>query len=107
MRVLVVDDHGQVRDLLRRALERDGHSVVLAATARAAHSILGAHTVDVAIVDHGLPDGTGTELCRSLRSSGRRFPILVLTAHGEIAQRVASLDAGADDFLAKPFALAE
>jgi DNA-binding response OmpR family regulator len=107
MQVLVVDDHAEVRDLVRRALERDGHRVRLAVTVTSAEALCREARFDVAVVDHALPDGTGTELCRVLRQRGSSLPILLLTAHGEVSQRVASLDAGADDFLAKPFAVAE
>ena len=107
MQVLVVDDHVEVRDLLRRALERDGHRVRLAISVRSAEILCRDVELDVAVVDHALPDGTGTELCRALRRRGSTLPILLLTAHGEVSQRVASLDAGADDFLSKPFAVAE
>jgi two-component system, OmpR family, response regulator len=107
MQVLVVDDHWEVRDLLLRALARDGHHVRLAVSVRSAEALYRDGELDVAIVDHALPDGTGTEFCRALRRRGSTLPILLLTAHGEVSQRVASLDAGADDFLAKPFAVAE
>lgn len=106
MRVLVVDDHPDVRDLLVRSLARDGHVVEAAGDVASAERAL-ASAQDVLVLDVALPDGSGLSLCRSLRGRGARIPILLLTAHGEIAQRVAGLDAGADDFLAKPFAVAE
>lgn len=107
MELLLVDDSLEVLDLVQRALERDGHEVRLATTiARAREQIAAAHP-DVLILDVALPDGTGIDLCRVLRSEGVRCPILLLTAHGEVPKRVAGLDAGADDFLAKPFAIAE
>ena len=105
--MLVVDDSPELLDLVRRALERDAHRVRVAASVREAEDELRAATPDVLILDVELPDGTGVELCRALRKDGVRTPILILTAHGEVPQRVAGLDAGADDFLAKPFAVAE
>lgn len=107
MRVLVVDDDPELRDLVMRALERDGHRVVGAQSCATARAQLGAEGADVVVLDVALPDGTGVDLCRELRASGERVPILLLTAHGEVPQRVAGLDAGADDFVAKPFAIAE
>jgi len=107
MQVLVVDDHHEVRDLLVRALGRDGHRVEACATLAEARARLAAWTPDVIVLDLALPDGSGHELCRELRRKERSAPILMLTAHGEVSQRVAGLEAGADDFLAKPFAVAE
>lgn len=107
MRVLAVDDHAEVLDLVVRALERDGHRVHAARDVAGARDALRAEPVDVVVLDLALPDGTGVDLCRELRREGSRVPILLLTAHGEVAQRVRGLDAGADDFLAKPFAVAE
>ena len=107
MRVLAVDDHAEVLDLVVRALERDGHRVQSARDVAGAREALRAEAVDVVVLDVALPDGTGIELCQELRREGARVPILLLTAHGEVAQRVRGLDAGADDFLAKPFAVAE
>lgn len=105
--MLVVDDSPELLDLVRRALERDGHRVRTAATVAGAHAELRVATPDVLVLDVELPDGSGVELCRALRGADVRAPILILTAHGEVPQRVAGLDAGADDFLAKPFAVAE
>lgn len=105
--MLLVDDHPELLDLVARALTRDDHVVKQAGSVRGARDLLGEREPDVIILDVALPDGTGIELCRELRREGVRCPILLLTAHGEVAQRVAGLDAGADDFLAKPFAMAE
>lgn len=107
MELLLVDDSLEVLDLVQRALERDGHEVRLATTIAQAREQITAARPDVMILDVALPDGTGIDLCRALRSEGVRLPILLLTAHGEVPRRVAGLDAGADDFLAKPFAIAE
>lgn len=107
MQLLVVDDHPEVLDLVSRALTREGHNVREASTMAQARALLRERSPDVMILDVALPDGTGIELCRELRDAGQLFPILLLTAHGEVPQRVAGLDAGADDFLPKPFAVAE
>ncbi len=108
MQVLVVDDHEELLELVVRALERDGHRVRSATSLASARKELAlGGPPDVLVLDVALPDGTGLDLCESLRREGARWPILLLTAHGEVAQRVAGLDAGADDFLAKPFAVAE
>jgi len=107
MRILVVDDHADVLELVQRALERDQHVVWTAGTVAAAREKLTASTVDLIVLDLGLPDGTGQGLCAEVRAGGSSVPILVLTAKGGVASRVAMLDAGADDYLAKPFAVAE
>jgi DNA-binding response OmpR family regulator len=107
MRVLVVEDHAPTRDLLTRSLARDGHVVTTAVDLAGARELFDAATCDLVVLDLGLPDGSGLALCRALRADDARVPILILTAHGAVAQRVEALDAGADDFLAKPFALAE
>ena len=107
MNVLVVDDSPELLDLLERALVRDGHEVRVAATIAEARTRIAAAAPDLMVLDVALPDGTGIDLCRELRDGGARWPILLLTAHGEVPKRVAGLDAGADDFLAKPFAIAE
>lgn len=107
VQVLVVDDHREVRDLLVRALGRDGHRVEACATLADARERLATFTPDVIVLDLGLPDGSGEDLCRELRRAAVHVPILILTAHGEVSRRVSGLEAGADDFLAKPFAVAE
>jgi len=104
----VVDDDVDVRQLLTSALTRDGHVVVAVGTADAAQrAVYDERGADVVILDLALPDSTGIELCRSLRSAGCTTPLLMLTAHSEVAQRIESFDAGMDDFLGKPFAVAE
>lgn len=107
MKILVVDDHPEVRTVLRRTFEREGHRVTDVATLCDARDSLYNEPFDVIVLDVELPDGNGVDLCRSLRTEGVRTPILLLTAHGEVRQRVDGLDAGADDFLPKPFAIAE
>jgi DNA-binding response OmpR family regulator len=105
--LLVVDDQPELRDMLARAFERESHRVSLAGSLEEARGSLAAEPPDVIVLDVELPDGSGVDLCRELRREDVRIPILLLTAHGEVRQRVEGLDAGADDFLPKPFAVAE
>jgi len=107
MELLVVDDSLELLELLERALTRDGHEVRIATTLAEARARVDTAAPELMVLDVALPDGTGIDLCRELRDRGARWPILLLTAHGEVPKRVAGLDAGADDFLAKPFAIAE
>jgi DNA-binding response OmpR family regulator len=107
MRILVVDDHEEVLELVGRALERDQHEVFRAGSAEQAVVELGARQPDLVVLDLGLPDGSGEALCRAIRGSGDGPAILVLTAQSAVASRVRCLDAGADDYLTKPFAVAE
>lgn len=107
MRVLVVDDDIDVRELLTAALARDGHTVLAVGSAEAARAVMLDDGADVMVLDLALPDATGVELCRALRGDDSSVPILMLTAHSEVARRIESLDAGVDDFLGKPFAVAE
>lgn len=107
MRVLLVDDNAELRELVTRALTRDGHAVTAVATVAAARAALMESSPEVLVLDLGLPDGSGMALCRALRAEGERVPILMLTAQGAVARRVEGLESGADDFLAKPFAVAE
>jgi two-component system response regulator MprA len=108
MRVLVVDDERAVRESLRRALELEGYDVELAADGREALDRLEAGPdPDAVILDVLMPEVDGLEVCTELRRSGSRLPVLMLTARAEVENRVAGLDAGADDYLTKPFALEE
>jgi two-component system response regulator MprA len=108
MRVLVVDDERAVRESLRRALELEGYDVDLADDGEAALDRLGAPApADAVILDVLMPGIDGLEVCRRLRHGGNAVPVLMLTARAEVDSRVAGLDAGADDYLPKPFALAE
>ena len=103
----MVDDERAVRESLRRALELEGYQVELAADGEEALERLGAAPADAAILDVLMPGIDGLEVCRRLRASGSSVPVLMLTARAEVDSRVAGLDAGADDYLPKPFALAE
>ena len=106
MRVLVIDDEAEVRSVVARALRADGHAVATAEDLEHARERV-AEGTDLIVLDLRLPDGFGLGLCRELRADGSTVPILVLTALSQVALRVEGLDAGADDFLGKPFAVAE
>jgi len=106
MRILVIDDEADVRSVVTRALKADGHAVSTAVDLDTARKRLIDGT-DLIVLDLRLPDGFGLDLCRELRATGSTVPILLLTALSQVALRVEGLDAGADDFLAKPFAVAE
>jgi two-component system response regulator MprA len=109
LRILVVDDEPAVRESLRRALQLEGYGVELAGDGSEALYRLESREVepDGIVLDVLMPEVDGLEVARRLRRSGSRVPILMLTARDEIADRVAGLDAGADDYLVKPFALEE
>ncbi|CAN5699731.1 response regulator transcription factor [soil metagenome] len=108
MEILVVDDERAVRDSLRRALELEGYGVELAEDGEQALRRLELEPQpDAVILDILMPGADGLEVCRRLRRAGNEIPVLMLTARAEIDSRVAGLDAGADDYLSKPFALAE
>ena len=108
MDILVVDDERAVRDSLRRALELEGYGVELAEDGEQALRRLELDPQpDALILDVLMPGADGLEVCRRLRSVGSEIPVLMLTARSEVDSRVAGLDAGADDYLSKPFALAE
>jgi two-component system, OmpR family, response regulator MprA len=107
MRILVVDDEPAVRDAVDRALRLDGHEVALAHDGRQALDAVAAAPPDAVVLDLLMPQVDGLEVCRRMRAAGDRTPVLVLTARDAIADRVRGLDAGADDYLVKPFALEE
>jgi two-component system, OmpR family, response regulator MprA len=109
MRILVVDDERAVRDSLRRALTLEGYQVDLADDGDTALTQLrsGESQPDAIVLDVLMPGVNGLEVCRTLRAAGDRVPVLMLTARDQIDDRVAGLDAGADDYLVKPFALEE
>jgi two-component system, OmpR family, response regulator len=107
MRILLIEDDEPTRSLIRRSLAARGHSIREADRAEPGGGLAREEEFDVLIIDIQLPDGDGLELCRGLRRDGIDTPILFLTARGGVGDRVAGLDAGADDYLRKPFALAE
>src|SRR6185369_13972529 len=107
MRILVVDDDRAVRESLRRSLQFNGYEVEVASDGAEALARVSAVAPDALVVDVMMPRLDGLETTRALRAAGSDLPILVLTARDEITDRVAGLDAGADDYLTKPFALEE
>jgi two-component system response regulator MprA len=108
MKILVVDDERAVRESLRRALELEGYRVELAEDGeQALERVAGVAAPDAVILDVLMPGIDGLEVCRRLRAESNAVPVLMLTARAEVDSRVAGLDAGADDYLPKPFALAE
>jgi two-component system response regulator MprA len=106
-RVLVVDDDPAVRESLRRSLQFNGYAVTLADDGAEALAAIGREQPDALVVDVMMPRLDGLEATRALRASGNDLPILVLTARDSVGDRVEGLDAGADDYLTKPFALEE
>jgi two-component system response regulator MprA len=108
MKILVVDDERAVRESLRRALELEGYEIELAADGNEAlYRLEVTEEPDAVILDVLMPGVDGLEVCRRLRGAGSKLPVLMLTARTEVEDRVAGLDAGADDYVTKPFALEE
>ena len=108
MRILVVDDERAVRESLRRALDLEGYDVELAEGGQEALDLLGkGNQPDALVLDVLMPGVDGLAVCKRLRRAGNQIPILMLTARAEVENRVAGLDAGADDYVTKPFALEE
>ena len=107
MRILVVDDDRSVRDALRRALTLAGYEAPVAENGQQALTQVAGSVPDAVVLDIGLPDIDGLEVCRRLRRTGNRVPILMLTARDAIEDRIDGLDAGADDYLVKPFDVGE
>src|SRR5688500_13148741 len=108
MKILVVDDERAVRESLRRALELEGYEIELAGDgSEALYRLESSGEPDAMILDVLMPGVDGLEVCRRIRRSGSKLPVLMLTARTEVEDRVAGLDAGADDYVTKPFALEE
>ncbi len=107
MRLLVVEDEARIAEILKTALQRSGFVVDTVRLCSEAREALSLAAYDAAILDLGLPDGDGLALLSELRRTHNRVPILILTARDAVDDRVAGLDAGADDYLVKPFAMAE
>jgi two-component system OmpR family response regulator len=107
MRVLVVEDETKMAALLRRGLVEEGHAADVAGQGEEAVWLAEAHPYDAIVLDVMLPGISGFETCRRLRNAGVWTPVLMLTARDAVEDRVAGLDAGADDYLTKPFSLAE
>jgi DNA-binding response OmpR family regulator len=107
MHLLLVEDDPRLGRLLRRLLEEDRHVVELATTAQEGLTLAEVDGLDAIVLDIGLPDGSGLDVARVLRRAGSAVAILMLTARDAVADRVDGLDAGADDYLVKPFAYQE
>ena len=107
MRLLLIEDDPELSDGLQQSLAQSGYSVDAARTAHAGRAACATTRYEMLILDLGLPDGDGLALLRELRAEGLLAPVLILTARGELDDRIAGLDAGGDDYLAKPFALGE
>ena len=107
MRVMVVDDEPAVRSAIERALKLEGYEVASAPDGREALRELAVAPPDAVVLDVLMPEVDGLEVCRRMRAAGDRTPVLMLTARDAISDRVDGLDAGADDYLVKPFALEE
>jgi two-component system OmpR family response regulator len=107
MRVLIVEDELKMAGLVRRGLLEEGHAADVAASGEDAIWMAQAHPYDAIVLDVMLPRMSGYETCRALRNAGVWAPVLMLTARDAVEDRVAGLDAGADDYLTKPFSFAE
>ncbi len=105
--IVIAEDDRAVRESVTRALELEGYMVTAVSDGAAALEVAAQPGVDLLILDLGMPNVDGLTVCRRLRSAGSRIPILVLTARTEVSDRVSGLDAGADDYLPKPFSLDE
>jgi len=107
MRILVIEDDDDVRAAIRRALLLGGYEIIQAGTGRDGLGRAQADVPDAIVLDLGLPDIDGLEVCRTLRRAGNRTPILMLTARADVGDRVEGLEAGADDYLVKPYDVRE
>ena len=107
MRVLVVEDEEKMAGLLRRGLEEEGYAVDAVGSGREAIWLATENPYDAVVLDVMLPDADGLEVCRKIREAGAWSPVLMLTARDAVPDRIAGLDAGADDYLTKPFSFAE
>jgi DNA-binding response OmpR family regulator len=107
VRVLLIEDSRRVSDTISAALRERSLKVTVADTLCAADDVFNAQKFDIAVVDIGLPDGSGLTWCKNARSGGSLIPILLLTARTTVEDRVAGLEAGADDYMGKPFSIDE
>ncbi len=107
MRVLIVEDHGRMAELIERGLQEEGYAVDVVATGEDGVWMTAENEYDAILLDVMLPGADGFETCRRIRESGRWAPILMLTARDAVEDRVRGLDAGADDYLTKPFSFSE
>jgi two-component system, OmpR family, response regulator QseB len=107
MRLLLIEDDRMLGASVQRGLRLEGHAVDWVQDGKAAETALGTEPYDLALLDLGLPGRSGLEVLRDLRRQGKRLPVLIITARDAVADRVTGLDAGADDYLMKPFDLDE
>jgi len=107
MRLLIVEDQVKMAEFLKKGLTDAGYSVDIANTGVLAESLCSAHTYDMVVLDIGLPDQSGLDIAKHLRQKGYSNPILMLTAYSSVTDKVSGLDAGADDYLTKPFSFDE
>jgi two-component system response regulator PhoP len=107
MRILLVEDEGELRELLAKRLKTEGYTVDAAIDGREGLFLGREYAIDLGIVDIGLPKLSGIDLIRTLRKEEKNFPILILTARGNWQDKVEGLEAGADDYLVKPFHIEE
>jgi two-component system response regulator PhoP len=107
VRILVIEDETELRNLMGRALKREGFAVDLCADGTEGLYYATEYPVDLAVIDLGLPGMSGMEIVRKVRQAERRFPILILTARSDWQDKVEALEAGADDYVTKPFRLEE
>jgi two-component system OmpR family response regulator len=105
--ILLVEDDRELRALIKRGLEEEGFAVTGAGTGAEAMERAGASAPDALVIDVGLPDADGRDLCQALRAQGVQTPVLFLTARDALADRLAGFGAGGDDYMTKPFSLAE
>jgi two-component system response regulator MprA len=106
-RLLIVDDDPELRSFLATELGVEGYGCEQAGTAQEALGLIRSQSWDLVLLDWGLPDFSGVEVCRRMRSGGIATPVLMLTGHDEVRERVEALDSGADDYLTKPFSIEE
>src|SRR5690348_9012442 len=107
MRVGICEDDHQLQSVLARALAAESFQVRVTATGRDAVRVFSEHPPDLLVLDIGLPDADGRDVCQALRAHGVDAPVLFLTARGQLTDKLSAFHAGGDDFLTKPFALAE
>ncbi len=107
MRVLLVEDHDRLASFIQEGLTQSQIDVDRAATVEAAEASLAAHNFDAMLLDIGLPDGDGFDILKRIRASGNGIPVIIITSRIQVADRVLGLNAGADDYLTKPFAMEE
>lgn len=107
MRILVIEDEAQLREQVQRQLQADGYTVDVSGDGKDGLYLASEYPLDAAIVDLGLPGLSGIEIIKQLRASGKNLPILILTARGSWQDKVQGLEAGADDYLVKPFQMEE